>query len=84
MALPLKDYRTGIPEWVDTWLDIEQARTGATKQDIGRKIFESWAKQQIHAHKVATRLLRANGMQPELFGDDAEETGTTRNGRERR
>jgi len=79
MSLPLKDCRTGIPEWVDIWLDIEAASTGKDKSAITREIITAWGKAKLHAHKVATKRLQANGMQPELFADDMEDAGTSRN-----
>jgi hypothetical protein len=81
VSLPLKDYRTAIPESVDVWLDIEAQATGKDKATVGREIFTTWAKAKFHSHKVAARRLQANGMQPELFGDDTEDDGTTRKGR---
>lgn len=81
MSLPLKDYRTAIPESVDVWLDIEAQATGKDKAAIGREIFTAWAKAKFHAHKVAARRLQANGMQPELFGEETEDDGTSRKGR---
>ena len=76
--MPLKDYRTAIPDSVDVWLDIEAQSTGKDKAAIGREIFTAWAKAKFHSHKVAVRRLQANGMQPELFGDEPEEDGTPR------
>lgn len=88
MSIPLKDYRTAVPELVDVWLEIESQATGKDKAAIGRDILTAWAKDKFHAHKVATRRLQANGMQPELFGDDAgadaapaADNGTGRGGR---
>lgn len=70
MSIPLKDYRTSIPESVDVWLDIEALATGRDKAQIGRDVLAAWASEKFHARKVATKRLQANGMQPELFGDD--------------
>jgi len=80
MSLPLKDFRTAIPEAVDMWLDIERVATGKDKAEIARKILTDWAKGKAHAHKVAARRLAANGLQPELFGDDTEDDGAERSG----
>jgi len=79
MSIPLKDYRTAIPESVDVWLEIEAQATGKDKATVGREVLLSWAKDRFHAHKVAARRLQANGMQPELFGDEPADAGTTRN-----
>jgi len=80
MSLPLKDYRTAIPESVDVWLDIEALSTGKDKATVGREVLKAWAREKFHAHKVAAKRLEANGMQPELFGDDAEDDGKARKG----
>lgn len=80
MSIPLKDYRTAIPESVDVWLEIEAQFTGKDKATVGREVLKQWAKDRFHAHKVAARRLQANGMQPELFGDDTEDGGTQRKG----
>lgn len=79
MSIPLKDYRTAIPESVDVWLEIEAAATGKDKATVGREVLLCWAKDRFHAHKVAARRLQANGMQPELFGEDTADAGTSRN-----
>lgn len=81
MSLPLKDFRTSIPEAVDLWLDIEQATTGRDKSAIAREILTQWAREKAHAHKVAARRLHANGLQPELFGDETEDDGKPRSTR---
>jgi len=85
VSLPLKDYRTAIPETTDVWLEIEAAATGKDKATIGREVLQAWAKQRVHAYTVATKRLQANGLQPELFGDDSESSahghGTSRSGR---
>ena len=75
MSLPLKDFRTALPEATDMWLDIEAAATGRDKAAIARDILGDWAKQKAHAHRVASKRLAANGLQPELFGADAEDAG---------
>jgi len=81
MSLPLKDYRTSIPEAVDLWLDIEAQASGKDKATIGREVLAVWARAKAHAHKVAARRLQANGLQPELFGDEPEDDGRPRKGR---
>jgi hypothetical protein len=75
MSLPLKDFRTALPEATDMWLDIEAAATGRDKAAIARDVLGEWARLKAHAHKVASKRLAANGLQPELFGLDAEEAG---------
>lgn len=81
MSIPLKDYRTAIPESVDVWLEIEAAASGKDKATVGREVLMAWAKDRFHAHKVAARRLQANGLQPELFGDEPAVAGVGRSGR---
>lgn len=78
MSIPLKDYRTAIPEAVDVWLEIEAAATGMDKAAVGREVLKTWAKLKQHAYTVATRRLQANGLQPELFGDEPADDGASR------
>lgn len=75
MSLPLKDFRTALPEATDLWLDIEAAATGRDKAAIARDVLGEWAKAKAHAHRVASKRLAANGLQPELFGLGAEDDG---------
>lgn len=76
MGAPLKEVRIYVPEWVHILLT---ARGKAFDEDLGaiakRPVME-WAKREVHAHKVAEKLFRNTGMQPELFGDDSEEVGS--------
>ena len=75
MSLPLKDFRLGITESIDIWLDAEAIAFGTDKAAVAREILQEWAKRKAHAHKVASRRLAANGLQPELPGFDAEDDG---------
>jgi hypothetical protein len=79
VSTPLKDFRTSINELTDVMLEAEAAAFGKDKQAIGREVLHEWAKKKFHAHKVIARRLAANGIQPELFGDDPEDAGTSRN-----
>ena len=81
MSVPLKDFRGSFPESTDMWLEIEAQTLGVDKQTVVRQIVREWEKKRVHAYKLATKRLQAHGMQPELFGDDAETDGSTRNGR---
>jgi hypothetical protein len=78
MSAPLKDFRVPISEAVHTWLDAEASAFNMTMQDIARDILKDWARKKAHAYKVATKRLRANGLQPELFGPDVEDDGSER------
>lgn len=75
MAIPLKDFRLGIDEAIDMWLDIEATVQKKDKAAIGREVLRDWARAKAHAYKLATKRLQAHGMQPELFGDDTEDDG---------
>jgi hypothetical protein len=81
MSLPLKDFRGSIDESSDMWLEIEAQAHGLEKQAVVRKVLRDWAKKKAHAYKIATKRLQANGLQPELFGDDTEDDGAQRSGR---
>jgi hypothetical protein len=83
VSVPLKDYRTSINELTDVMLEAEAAAFGKDKQSIGREVLHEWAKKKFHAHKVIARRLSANGIQPELFGDEPEDAGTQRQGKSR-
>lgn len=81
MSTPLKDFRLGITESIDVWLDAEAAAFGKDKQTIGREILQEWAKRKAHAYKVATKRMSANGLQPEMFGEETADDGMRRNGK---
>lgn len=80
MSAPLKEIRIYVPEWVHILLT---ARAKAFDEEIGavaKREVIAWAKREAHAHRVAEKLFRNTGMQPELFGDDPEDTGASRSG----
>jgi len=77
MSLPLKDFRLGITEAIDIWLDAEAIAFGIDKAAVAREILAEWAKRKAHAYKVATRRMTANGLQPELPGFAPEDDGVT-------
>jgi hypothetical protein len=78
MSTPLKDFRLGIDESTDLWLDAEAVAFGKDKASVAREILKEWAKRKAHAYKVATKRLQANGMQPEFAWDTPEEDGVGR------
>ncbi len=78
MSLPLKDFRLGITESIDIWLDAEAVAFGTDKAAVAREVLADWAKRKAHAFKVAQRRLNANGLQPELTGLDTEDDGSAR------
>lgn len=79
MSLPLKDFRLGITESIDIWLDAEATAFGIDKAAIAREVLHEWAKRKAHAFRVAQRRMTANGLQPELTGLDTEDDGASRN-----
>lgn len=81
MALPLKDFRLGIPESVDIWLDAVAAANNADKAAVARDVLQEWADRKAHEHKIAWRRMRANGLQPELPGFEMEDDGRSRSAR---
>ena len=66
MSIPLKDFRLGITEAIDIYLEADAAAFGKDKAAIAREVLNEWAKRKAHAHKVATKRLAANGVQPEF------------------
>lgn len=78
MSIPLKDFRLGIDESIDMWLEIDATVQKKDKAAIARQVLRAWAREKAHAYKLATKRLQANGIQPELFGDDAEDDGVSR------
>lgn len=78
MAIPLKDFRLGITETIDIMLDARALAFGKDKAAIAREVLAEWAKKEAHAYKVMQRRFAANGMQPELFGDETEDDGVSR------
>lgn len=76
MSVPLKDFRLGITESIDIMLDAQALAFGKDKAAVAREVLAEWAKRKAHEHKVIARRLAANGMQPELFGDETEDDGT--------
>lgn len=78
MSIPLKDFRLGITEAIDIWLESEAIAFGTDKAAVAREILQEWAKRKAHAFKVAQRRLAANGLQPELPGIETEDAGVSR------
>ncbi len=78
MSIPLKDFRLGITEAIDIWLDSEAEAFGTDKAAVAREVLREWAKKKAHAHKVAQRRLAANGLQPEFDGFEPADAGVSR------
>ncbi len=62
MSLPLKDFRLGITEAIDIWLDAVAAANGSDKAAVARDVLQEWAVRKAHEHRVAQRRLLANGL----------------------
>lgn len=75
MSVPLKDFRLGITEAIDIALDAQAAAFGLDKSAVAREVLKEWARKKMHEHRVMARRLTANGLQPELFGEEAESDG---------
>jgi hypothetical protein len=81
MATPLKDFRLGIPESVDWFLEGDAVAFGKDKSAIAREILIDWAKKKAHAKRVVDKRMATNGMQPEFDWETPEDDGATRSGR---
>jgi hypothetical protein len=75
VSLPLKDFRLGITESIDIWLDAVAAANRTDKAQVAREVLQEWANRKRHEHSGAGRRLRANGLQPELPGFEMEDDG---------
>lgn len=75
MSKATKDLRVLLPESIDLMLEAEAAGMGVDKQVIAREVLERWARQRHRAFKVYARRMKANGLQMEIDGLDAEEDG---------
>lgn len=76
MSVPLKDFRLGITETIDIMLDAQATAFGLDKAAVARNVLAEWARRKVHEHKVMAKRLAANGIQPELFGDEPEDAGS--------
>ena len=83
MSLPLKDFRLGITEAIDIWLEAVAIARGCDKALIAREVLQEWAKVKHREHTVATRRMSANGLQPDLPGLDTEDAGVGSKGARR-
>lgn len=81
MALPLKELRFGVPEYVHDALDCEAIGTHDELQAIARQVLEKWARDRHRVHKLYAKRLRAKGLQMELDGIEPEDDGRPSGGR---
>ncbi len=77
MSIPLKDFRCGISESIDIWLDAVAAANRTDKAQVAREVLQEWANRKRHEHTVAMRRMSANGLQPELPGFETEDAGAS-------
>lgn len=75
MAKATKELRIMLPESVDMVLEAEAVGAHEDKQSIAREVLEKWARARHRAFKVYAKRLKANGLQLELDGLDAEDDG---------
>lgn len=73
MSLPLKDFRLGITESIDLWLEVEGGAFSKDKATVAREILAEWAKRKAHAFRLAHRRLASNGLQADWLGEDADD-----------
>jgi hypothetical protein len=78
LAIPLKDFRMGITEQIDAALDAQAVAFGRDKAAVARDVLAEWARMKHREHTVYGRRLRANGMQMEFDGIEAEDDGGRR------
>lgn len=78
MSVPLKDFRLGITESIDIWLDAVAVATRTDKAQVAREILQEWAKRKQHEHTIAARRMRSNGLQAEFDGFEPEDAGGRR------
>lgn len=67
--------RLAVSEFVEMMLDAEAKAEGSNKQAIAHEVLDKWARRRHRAFKVYARRLRANGLQMEFDGIDAEDDG---------
>lgn len=78
MSAPLKEVRIYVPEWVHIFLSARAEAFGIELGAVAKEQVIAWAKREAHAHRVAAKRFRGTGVQPELFGEDPEDDGTSR------
>lgn len=81
MALPLKELRFGVPEYIHDALDCEAIGTHDDIAAIARQVLERWYQERHRVHKLYAKRMRAKGMQLELDGMEEEDAGGLAKGR---
>lgn len=67
--------RLMLTRFVKRVIESEKAATGESEQEIVRRVLDVWARRWHTGHKVYARALKADGLQMELEGMDAEGDG---------
>lgn len=75
MGKALNDLRVQTTDFVDRILTAEARGTGDDKQVVARRVLEQWAKDRHKVYTLYARSLKADGLQMELDGLDAEDDG---------
>lgn len=73
MSLPPQDFRCGLPEEIDIWLEAEAVATGKKKTDLVREILSEWAKQRAHAYRLAAKRIKEQRVKLESAGGESGE-----------
>lgn len=81
MSVPLKDFRTTLPECIVMWLDAVATANKTDMQTIAREVLQDWADRKAHEHRIFARRARANGLQADFGWDETEDNGTPRRSR---
>ena len=71
-----KDFSLAVTESIDAALAAEAAAFGHSKQDIARRILQTWADQKAHEYSVYARIVMSKKLQTELDDTETELDGT--------
>lgn len=81
MAIPLKDFRLGITDGIHAAIEADAVAFDKTMEVVAREILQDWADRKHRAYTVYAKRVLANGMQTELPGFEAGDSGRSRSGR---
>lgn len=82
MALPLKDFRTGLSEVTHKVMSRVARHKGISLEALGRKWLEDRASEEV-AHAKEILGIDTDAEQLDLIGNELEVTGTPRKGARR-
>lgn len=80
MALPLKDFRTGLSEITHKVMSRVAKHDGVSMEALGREWLEERAREEI-AHAKNILGIDTDAAQLDLIGNEMESTGTPRKGK---